>query len=102
MQRVMTSGMTARQPMENIAANTTMMQVGKTFVKNKYINNVQDAKANFGLPVCYFRLAAGGTGSDDSSNNLLPAFFDLIRVATLHPEQGRTILLCCCLSDPLQ
>lgn len=50
----------------------------------------------------YFRLAAGSTGSDDPSNNLLPVVFDLIPVATLHPEQGRTILLHCCLSDPLQ
>lgn len=54
------------------------------------------------LLVCYCRLAAGSTGSNDSSDNLLPAVFDLIHVATLHPEQGRPILLHCCLSDPSQ
>lgn len=56
----------------------------------------------FGLLICYFRLAAGSTGSDDPRYNLLSVVFDLIPVATLHLEQGRTILLHCYLSDHLQ
>lgn len=56
----------------------------------------------FGLWVCYFRLVAGSTGSDDSSHNLLPAVLDHIPLATLYPEQGRPVLLHCHLSDPLQ
>lgn len=99
----MTSGMTAQQKMEDMTAQVPVLQVGNKFVKK--LNKLRMFRMlglMFGLPVCYFRLAAGSTGPDDPSNNLLPAVFDLIRVATLHPEQGRTILLHSCLSDPLQ